>query len=228
MQRSWSILLTAVVAMAFAVAAGCNYAIPALWVAQGPPKAPAAYTLPTDLKTTVFVDDRLSVLSRTQLRAMVADDVLNELKAQGLVEDVISGRELIGLVRRSETPSRRITIEELGNAVGAELVVYVEMVSFSLMPDGASPQPEAEARVKVVDVRSKKRLFPEPFGGDTPGYTVKTQIDVSQPGIYRTSAGRRMVEDMLAKSLADQIAKVFYPHEPRTRAFGQGVSGLGN
>ncbi len=206
---------------------GCNYVIPAMWIAQGPPKKPAVFTLPKDKKTTVFVDDRLNVVSRTQLRAQLADDILNELVAQGLIESAISGRELIAFVRKSETSNKRVTIEELGNAVGAEMVIYVEMVSFDLSSDGASPKPVAKARIKVVDVSTKTRLFPPP-GGDNTGFEVTAETEATQPGIYRTSAGRRQVEDMIEKRLADQIVKVFYDHEDRTRNFGQGVSGLGN
>jgi hypothetical protein len=202
---------------------GCNYAIPAMWVLQGPPKKPAVFTLPKDQKTTVFVDDRKNIVSRTQLRAQLADDIASELKRQGIATNVVSGRELIGLVRKNETSTKRITIEELGKSVGAEIVIYVEMVSFDLMPDGASPKPGASARIKVVDVAKKERLFPPPSSGND-GFEVTAETEALQPGIYRTSAGRRTVEDMLEKRLADQISKLFYEHEPTN--FGQGVSGL--
>lgn len=214
--------LAAAIAVA---AAGCNYVIPAMWVAQGPPKKPAMFTLPKDAKTTVFVDDRKSVISRTQLRAQLADDIATELTTQGLVTNVVSGRELIAYVRKVETPGKRVSIEDLGNAVGADVVIYVEMMTFDLMADGVTPRPTATARIKVVDVKTKERLFP-PTGGDKLGFEVSAETEALQPGIYRTSAGRRTVEDMLEKRLGDQIVKLFYDHEPRN--FGGGVSGLGN
>jgi hypothetical protein len=223
--RRTSILTLAVAACI--AATGCNYVIPALWVAQGPPKKPADYTLPKDKKTTVFVDDRTNVVSRTQLRAQLADDVLKGLVAQGLVDNVISGRELIAYVRKTETSNKRVTIEDLGNAVGAEVVIYIEMVSFDLMHDGASPEPAAKVRVKVVDVANKTRLFPA-TSGDNAGFEVSAKTEATQPGIYRTSAGRRQVEDILEKYLADKVVKLFYDHEERNREFGQGVSGLGS
>ncbi|MBL9140385.1 MAG: hypothetical protein JNK53_00840 [Phycisphaerae bacterium] len=217
--------LAACLAACVVCTVGCNYVIPAMWIAQGPPKKPAVYTLPKDLKTTVFVDDRKNVISRTQLRAQLADDIATELTTQGLVSNVVSGRELIAFVRRTETPSKRVSIEDLGNAVGADVVIYVEMLTFDLMADGATPRPSASARIKVVDVKSKERLFP-PTGGDKQGFEVSAETEALQPGIYRTSAGRRTVEDMLEKKLGDAIVKLFYDHEPRN--FGQGVSGLGN
>lgn len=213
-------ILAALVALA-AVAGGCNYAIPAMWVAQGPPKKPAEFTLPKDRKLVVFVDDRRSVISRLQLRALLADDVGTIIQRQGLVEDVVSGRELIAYVRRVETSSRRVSIEDLGNAVGADVVVYVEMDSFTLSPDGVNPKPSAEAHVKVVDVKAKERMFP-PLGGDPHGFPVAAELDALSFDAYRTSAARRRAEDALEKKLADEITKLFYEHEPKN--FGQGVS----
>lgn len=87
-------------ACAVLCAPGCNYVIPAMWVAGGPPKKPAQFTLPADKKTTVFVDDRKNVVSRTQLRAQLADDIANEISTQDLVSNVVSGRELIAYVRK--------------------------------------------------------------------------------------------------------------------------------
>ena len=208
-------------ALAAACAAGCNYATPALWVLQGPPKKPAEYTLPKDRKTVVFVDDRKNVVSRLQLRSQLADDVGTVLRDEGLVTNVVSGRELIAFVRRNETASKLVSIGELGQAAGAEVVVYIEMQAFALSPDGATPRPTAVARVKVVDVKAKERLFPS-MGGETDGFEVSVDIETLTTDSYRTSAARRRMEDALEKKLADHVAKVFYEHEPS--GFGKGVT----
>lgn len=89
--------LCACAALPALVAAGCNYVTPALWIAQGPPKKPAEFTLPKDKKTVVFVDDRKNAVSRMQLRSQLADDVGQTLKSQGLVDNMVSGRELYRL-----------------------------------------------------------------------------------------------------------------------------------
>lgn len=219
MRATRAILLASLAALL--AAAGCNLAVPALYVAQGPPKQPALFTLPKDKKTVVFVDDRKNVISRLQLRAMLADDVGTIFQRLELVDEVVSGRELISYVRRVETSSKRVSIEELGNAVGADVVLYVEMDAFALTPDGATPKPTALARVKVVDVEKRERLFP-PVGGDPAGVTVQAEINALAADAYRTSANRRKLEDALAKRLADQITKLFYEHEAKN--FGGGVS----
>jgi hypothetical protein len=204
-----------------AAASGCNYAAPAAWLLQGPAKKVAEYTLPKDRKTVVFVDDRKSVVSRLQLRSQLADDVSMALRDEGLVTNIQSGRELIAYVRRNETSTRRVSIEELGAAAGAEVVVYVEMQAFDLTPDGATPKPTATARVKVVDVKAKERLFPT-AGGDNGGFEVTVDMDAFSADAYRTSASRRRMEDALEKKLADHLAKVFYEHDPN--GFGKGVA----
>ena len=214
-------LVLAFFAAAILVIAGCNYAVPAMWIAQGPPTKPAEVPLPKDKKLVVFVDDRKSVVSRLQLRALLADDIGTVIKQQGLVTDVVSGRELISYVRRMETSTKRISIEDLGNAVNADIVLYVEMESFTLSPDGATPKPTAQVRVKVVDVKAKERLFP-PLGADPKGYPVTAQVDTLANDAYRTSAARRNAEDGLEKKLADDVSKLFYDHEPKN--VGKGVS----
>ena len=115
MQRLRRLALLASAAAALA-AAGCNMAVPALYVMQGPGKKPAVYTLPEDRKLVVYVDDRRNVVSRLQLRAQLADDIGTMLRSEELVREVVSGRELIAYVRRVETSTKRVSIEELGAA----------------------------------------------------------------------------------------------------------------
>jgi hypothetical protein len=50
--------IAAALAAAALLAGGCNMAVPALYVIQGPQKRPAQFTLPEDRKLVVFVDDR--------------------------------------------------------------------------------------------------------------------------------------------------------------------------
>ena len=199
MRATRAILLASLAALL--AAAGCNLAVPALYVAQGPPKQPALFTLPKDKKTVVFVDDRKNVVSRLQLRAMLADDVGTIFQRLELVDEVVSGRELISYVRRVETSSKRVSIEELGNAVNADVVVYVEMESFSLSPDGATPKPVASAYVKVVDVKAKERIFP-PMGGDPTGPPVSSELDTMSPEMFRSAPPLEIPEPASERALS--------------------------
>ena len=213
--------IASLLAASVAALPGCNMAVPALYVIQGPNKKPADFTLPEDRKLVVFVDDRENVVSRLQLRAQIADDVGTRLRQEELVRDVVSGRELIAYVRRVETSSRRVPIDELGKVVGADLVLYVEMDSFSLSADGASATPVATGFVKVVDLKERRRSFPAD-GGDPRGFPVSSEVKNMDQEMYRTSAARRKAEDLLAKTFAEDVARIFYEHDPKN--FGGGVS----
>jgi hypothetical protein len=196
-------------------------AVPALYVIQGPQKRPAQFTLPEDRKLVVFVDDRENVVSRLQLRAQLADDVGSRIQQEELVREVVSGRELIAYVRRVETASRRVPIDELGKVVGADLVLYVEMDAFTLSADGASATPVASAYVKVVDLKEKRRIFP-PDGDDPRGFPVSSELKNMDVEMYRTSAARRKAEDLLERQFAEEVARIFYEHDPKN--FGGGVT----
>jgi hypothetical protein len=213
--------IAAALAAAALLAGGCNMAVPALYVIQGPQKRPAQFTLPEDRKLVVFVDDRENVVSRLQLRAQLADDVGSRIQQEELVREVVSGRELIAYVRRVETASRRVPIDELGKVVGADLVLYVEMDAFTLSADGASATPVASAYVKVVDLKEKRRIFP-PDGDDPRGFPVSSELKNMDVEMYRTSAARRKAEDLLERQFAEEVARIFYEHDPKN--FGGGVT----
>ena len=213
--------IAAALAAAALLAGGCNMAVPALYVIQGPQKRPAQFTLPEDRKLVVFVDDRENVVSRLQLRAQLADDVGSRIQQEELVREVVSGRELIAYVRRVETASRRVPIDELGKVVGADLVLYVEMDAFTLSADGASATPVASAYVKVVDLKEKRRIFPAD-GDDPRGFPVSSEVKNMDVEMYRTSAARRKAEDLLERQFAEEVARIFYEHDPKN--FGGGVT----
>ena len=219
--RALATIAVALAVPAALLAAGCNLAVPALYVIQGPNKRPAQFTLPEDRKLVVFVDDRENVVSRLQLRAQLADDAGTRIQQEELVREVVSGRELIAYVRRVETASKRVPIDELGKVVGADLVLYVEMEAFSLSADGASATPVASAYVKVIDLKEKRRIFPAD-GGDPRGFPVSTEVKNMDVDMYRTSAARRKAEELLEKQFAEEVARLFYEHDPKN--FGGGVS----
>jgi hypothetical protein len=161
------------------------------------------------------------VVSRLLLRAQLADDVGSRIQQEELVREVVSGRELIAYVRRVETASRRVPIDELGKVVGADLVLYVEMDAFTLSADGASATPVASAYVKVVDLKEKRRIFP-PDGDDPRGFPVSSELKNMDVEMYRTSAARRKAEDLLERQFAEEVARIFYEHDPKN--FGGGVT----
>ena len=204
----WISQLAALVAGIFLVS--CNYLVPASYIIDGPPSIDAQYTLP-DRKTVVFVDDRTNLLSRTQLRAVIGDKVSTVLMKQGLVTDTIATRDAIAIARKDETVDKPIPISEIGQRVGADTIIYVQIEDFALSAPGGIARPSAQATVKVIDVSGRSRLYPAP--SELKGQPVATSMREVSEDLYQSTAGRRQIEDILAAEIGAEVAKLFYKHE---------------
>lgn len=204
--------LTALLA-ALVIAAGCNIIVPVAYLIEGPASNDAVFTLPGEKRTVVFVDDTRNDLPRTSLRTIIGDTVVTTLLDRSLVTQAIDSTDAMQVARRRDTDSKRLSIAEIGEEVGAEIVIYVKIDAFALTPDGVVPRPVGAAQVKVLDIGAGVRLFPE--GGASEGFPVQTQLTEQDLDLYKSSAGRRQLEDALAKEMGRDIAKLFYKHEKK-------------
>ena len=201
----------AIVVMCAAVllVAGCNYLLPASYIIEGPPKAPAAFELPSK-RTVVIVDDKINRMPRVALRVGIGDSVGTHLLENNVVPETITTRDAVALIRRMDTASKPISIQRICESLGAEQVVYVEIDDFNLSGGREEGGPEAVALVKVLDITNGSRLWPT-AGSEA----VQSSLQDINPSLITTSAGRREVEDKLAEKLGEDIAKLFYAHERR-------------
>jgi len=134
------------------------------------------------------------------------------LLEQVVVTDAISSADAMQVARRFDTESKRLAIAQIGEEVGAETMIYVKIDSFLLSPDGVTPRPVAEVSVKVLDIAASKRIFPEQ--GDD-GAKVTAQLREQQLEAYKSSAGRREMEDALADQVGREVAGLFFKHQQR-------------
>ncbi len=187
---------------------GCNIAGPLVGVASGRGSQEAMYTLNPKLPTLVYVDDRGSRLGRSSLRVLISETAGKELLKHDLVEDAISTQGAIAFAR-TEPVDDPYTVEEIGESVGAQQIVYVEVAGFGLSVDGVTLQPLASAWVRVVEVgATPARVWPQ----DASAFEVAARL--RQTGEAQlVDASRRSLQDRLALELADAIAKLFYKHE---------------
>ncbi len=197
---------------------GCNIVGPAAYFIEGPPKAPAKYNVPPG-KIVVLVDDEDSRVSRVALRTKIGDQIAETLVSEGVATGAISTKDAVAWVRKHDKPGSRASLEEVGKAVGADVVIGIKMLDFKLSVDGVQPKPLAMAEVRGIDVRTNAVLFPEGAGWEP----VETTMREVQPELYRTSVGRREIEDSVAVALAEKIAWLFYEHE--IVPIGKGVRG---
>lgn len=192
---------------------GCNIVGPAGFLIAGEEKVSARFTLPAEKPTVVFVDDRSSVLPSRNARTRIAQAVERTLLDGGAVPkgDILSS-EGISQLAAGERFSRPAGIAEIGESVKADVVVYATIDAFSLSIDGQQFTPAATARVKVIDVKTKKRLWPE---APEEWSVVSLTMPTKQGSIPTKISDRADVEQELADRLGVMIGRLFVKHVGR-------------
>ena len=195
---------------ALAVGAGCNIVAPIAYLVGGPPKTPALYDLDRRRPTVVFVDDRASAVPRRALRAVIGQEAESTMIEQGVIDQpsMISASAPLRLAMAERYGEPR-SIDSVGEEVGAEVVVYVEMLSWSLSGDGITFTPSTRVSVKVLEVANDVRLWPQTIGGHV--MTVQLPQTAAQGPTNRVE--RNAVEESLARLTGLRIARLFYTHE---------------
>lgn len=192
---------------------GCNIVGPASYIVMGQGKVDAEYAL-QDRPTVVFIDDRENLVNPVMLRRAIAEKASEELMVQEIVTRTISPSDAIQLVSRYDTNEEVMPIDAIGRAVGAEQIIYVEMVSFDESMDGFTPRAAGTCRVRVIDVANRARLFPPPEA-DVPYRTLQVVTEEVSTELYRSRTSRMQIGELLAAQMGDRIAKLFYHHEAR-------------
>ena len=207
-------LLIAALAVVCSMLGSCNILGPAAYLAMGQPKRPALYVL-ENRPTVVFIDDRNNAIpiNSSRTRATIADKISQDLLTQGLVTEVIRPRDAMAMVRSQDREGTLLSMGAIGEAVGAEQIIFVVMLRFRGSPDNITPQPWAECNVKVIDVMNRTRLFPPP-DAEIEWQHVEVVSPPVSPDLYRSNQGRREIEQMLAQRLGRQVARMFYEHIP--------------
>ena len=208
-------LTLTLVAGAGAAMVSCNILTPAAYIIGGQDKVEAQYAL-ADRPTVVFVDDPNNLLPYRALRRLIGDKVAQELMVRELVTTTISSADALAVSGR-ESYGQKMAIDAIGRAVGAEQVLFVDMVAFSLSPEGITPRPSGACQVKVIDVENRERLFPteDSTSRNTSGFPVQVAMREVSLEQYRTTSSRRRISEQLADEIASQVTKVFYRHVPR-------------
>ncbi len=203
-------LMVAAAAMASAgVIGGCNYVATATLLVHGPPKRPAAFSLDAKKRTVLFVDDRSSNLPRRVLRDMIAETAEQTLLDRGVLapELLISHRGALAAAA-GERFERLLSRVEVGEAVGAEVLIYATVDAFTLSADGTTFVPAAALRLKVLDVVSGERLWPEEDQGK-----VFTMTMFQKQGTVPDRSTQRLAEEELARYVGVGFAQVFHEHD---------------
>lgn len=186
-----------------ASSAGCNVAGVIGYAAGGVMKIPPEYKLenrPTLVLVENYENPDLYALPADRLERGVADDLTD-----GKVAKFVASQKVTDLKSTDPSDYHKMDIPELGRAVGAKQVVYVNLVQFSVDAPAGGERfvGKAEVHVKVVDSENGRTLWPpDSSGGRVIKYETKPTEDVDA-----TKFG--LVEDQLCQSVTQKIARLF-------------------
>lgn len=198
----------AVAAVIAACAAGCNYVAGATLIVSGPPKVPKVTELPESRTTVILVDDLNSVLPRRMLRDAIGTSAEEEILAQRLVDDgVLIPSVAARRATAGDTAAEKRSAVDIGRDVGAEVVIFVTLRSWTLTSTPGLLSPLAEAEVVVLDAVSNQRLWPS---GEIP-FTLTAELPPkSGADINMSISQQRQLNDVLARRAGSALARLFY------------------
>jgi hypothetical protein len=204
----------ACVAFVSTLMVSCNIVGPIAYIVEGPPRTPALFPL-QDLKTAVFVDDRRSVLGRTELKTVIGDAALTTLMDKSVLTETIRTRDTLTVARAQDTSSNYVPMGEIGRLVGADQLIVVDMLTFRLFDQGYVPRPNAIVRIKLLDLVNETRVFPPPDSVDEWHVVEHKSREFGDQYNESSPAARRQLEALLAAELGIEVAKVFFEHETK-------------
>ena len=190
--------------------ASCNIVGPIALMLEPPPSKDAATELDAELKHVFFVDDRASRLPKRSLRGTIGTTAEQTLiQREILLPELVVPSATAMRVVEFESSESPLSIAEIGQKVGADIVVYLTVDAWTLTRDGSSPAPSARGRVKIIDAANNQRIFPP----NETGYPVVVRMPTRPGAVPRERAARAAMEQELAVALGAELAKVFFDHE---------------
>lgn len=193
----------------------CNIVGPLAVIAAGPPKIDKVFELPKESVTVVLIEDTGNPpqLRDSRLLRRIAETATAELVRKGVVRTAIEPGPIHML---SVQPSERQTpIADLARKVNAQQIVYAEVTSFTLSPDGQTFAPSAELRVRVLNAVAEQdntvgeRIWPP----DPKGHVLIAGGESLTGFRPRDAAEIRQAEEELAELAGLRLAQLFYDRD---------------
>jgi hypothetical protein len=189
---------------------GCAAAGAAAYVLQPPQKVEARYK-PTTRPMAILVETYRAKGGggpggqTVTVRDSLASYVAIELR-KNKVTDVVDTSKIFDLRSLDPAAFRKMSIDSVGRRVGADQVLYVDLLKFKVESSIGHDmvRGELQALVKIVDAANGETLWPK---GAEQGFEVNVDTPFTRTDDTTTPT---TVEDALARSAADQIAKLFY------------------
>jgi hypothetical protein len=195
--------------MALANLSGCAYVSGLVYLFSPEDKLPAEYKVPEKTKVAILVDDYMSPLGTLDLKKSLASTVAAQLVAAKAVlpENMIETDKVFD-VPSDSADGKKLSIQHIGREVGADYVIYINIIDFSMQSDPDNPliQPKSRAYVKVIEVSSGERIWPI----DVAGYPIEGKEHMQ--GEMAEDADKNEWSQKLIDKLALAAAELFYDH----------------
>lgn len=188
---------------------GCNIVAPAYLILAGPPKVPAEHELDRQRTVAVVIDDPDSIVPSMGYRRVMLATVQEKLAEKAKVREVVDSRDTMAVLAR-DSAQERMSLVEIGRAIGAEQVVWARVEGFSLAAPTGEYRPNARLRVKVIDVTANQKAWPsEPDSG----FALDVMMRVRSDFTPSTGPEQRAAMEDLAEYAGRALAELFYSEE---------------
>ena len=207
MTKTWPIRFALPLLLLALTASGCVAGGAVLYKVFGPAAVDAKYE-PQKRSTLVLVEN----FGDPDASAVDGDSVARQVGEAlhdhaGLT--VVDPDQVLPLRAESPADFRELTVPAVGQKVGAEQVVYVNLIESQTTsdPTGAAVTATATARVRVVDVATGEVLWPR---GQPKGY----ELSAKMPYDRTDSATGTAMRAHLVNRLSEEIGHLFYSWKP--------------
>jgi hypothetical protein len=188
------------------------------YIIEGPPTVDAVAELDAKRPTVVMIDDRgygdRMIIPRKSLHRQIGRVAEGLIIQQGVVpaENMIRSEDAMR-VASTETAENPMSVVDVARAVGAEVIVYAEVKGFAISRDGSSVSPMARVDVKIFDAANNARIWPADAA-----YPLTVQLPRQARDLEQLDRNDiREVEELLAASIGEQIARMFYETQRPSR-----------
>jgi hypothetical protein len=184
--------------------AGCNIVGAVLYKVSPPPKTPARYK-PVQETAVIYIENSrnrgANEIDNEQLARLLGD----ELRANKVVP-LVADNAVNQLRDRDPAAFAKMTVPEIGRAVGAKQVIYVDLSRIFIDVDDTDQmvRGEMDASVRIIDARTGQNRWPEDA---QQGWPVSFSTPFAPLASGTTEAGYRR---KMHEAMAQRISHLFY------------------
>lgn len=160
----------------------------------------------------IVLDDPQGLITTPMVHQVVHEKLAEAFTANKIECKLVAYDELHRL-RADEAAFAKLSVREIGEKLGADQVLYLQVTDFALRREPGAPlfQGRFGVRVSVISTEKKRdvRLWPREQGGEP--IVAETQPRSSEGDVTESDVARE-----LSGELADKVGKLFFDHKERT------------